>query len=427
MKTLVIKMFLVLFLFTSFSQAQDWIKEYPGIPLEAGLDWDWITKQNGAAGNHAALDSMKLAGIDIVRLKLANLGKMDTITTWDSSGFRALPFRSADISGNVYNWIQHYTDAKYSVWEAEGSSLGIDDAGLVQKHPSITETYNYQDATFVRRLGNIPNAIDTLTEGPYYIQDVHYYASQGDNCDTIRYKATFSLMLENNSPAPPYNPTDTICVLQVTYSKNDSPFHLDTTIIIEERIVRRNKFDNLNVIDTVSIDYDLANTVQLESPDYLPDPQNTFKADLNCPGLRDDRKYIQFKVIWKGKSNPNGMPQYLLSFDKVIVSDLRGRELVDPSSEARSNIEIQDQKLIDFETDITGWMGIDEPVSIDIFEPIRIVKEILSTKTSNKRPLRIPFMGSWSGYWDRSDNIFGAMGKSKWTWWKWNLLLSKNG
>ncbi|MCK7525792.1 MAG: hypothetical protein MZV64_53390 [Ignavibacteriales bacterium] len=78
---------------------------------------------------------MKLAGIDIVRLKLANLGKMDTITTWESSGFRALPFRSADIIGNVYNWIQHYTDAKYSVWEAEGSSLGTDDAGLDSKTP----------------------------------------------------------------------------------------------------------------------------------------------------------------------------------------------------------------------------------------------------------------------------------------------------
>ncbi|MCK7525794.1 MAG: hypothetical protein MZV64_53400 [Ignavibacteriales bacterium] len=102
---------------------------------------------------------------------------------------------------------------------------------------------------------------------------------------------------------------------------------------------------------------------------------------------------FSFKVIWIGKSNPSGMPQYLLSFDKVIVSDLRGRELVDPSSEARSNIEIQDQKLIDFETDITGWMGIDEPVSIDIFEPIRIVKEILSTTTSNKRPLRHTFYG----------------------------------
>ncbi|MCK7525793.1 MAG: hypothetical protein MZV64_53395 [Ignavibacteriales bacterium] len=92
----------------------------------------------------------------------------------------------------------------------------------------------------------------------------------------MEYKATFSLMLQNNNPAPPYNPTDTVCVLQVTYSKNDSPFHLDTTIIIEERIVRRIEFENLNVIDTVSIDYDLASTISLDSPEYIPGPQNNF-------------------------------------------------------------------------------------------------------------------------------------------------------
>ncbi|MBP9583463.1 MAG: hypothetical protein KBE38_14985, partial [Ignavibacterium sp.] len=68
MKTIFIKMFLVLFLLTNFSQSQDWIKEYPGIPLETGLVWDWITTPGGLIGNRGAVDSMKLAGIDIVRL-----------------------------------------------------------------------------------------------------------------------------------------------------------------------------------------------------------------------------------------------------------------------------------------------------------------------------------------------------------------------
>ena len=56
--------------------------------------------------------------------------------------------------------------------------------------------------------------------------------------------------------------------------------------------------------------------------------------------------------------------------------------LKNSSSEAVNRIISQDQKLIGYEKDIVGWIGIDEPVSIDIFEPIRIVKEILETNNS---------------------------------------------
>jgi hypothetical protein len=75
---------------------------------------------------------------------------------------------------------------------------------------------------------------------------------------------------------------------------------------------------------------------------------------------------------------------------------------------------MQNQKLNSHNNNIAGWIGIDEPVSIDVFEPIRIVKEALERIISEKRPLIRPFMGSWSGYWDVASNKFGAMGKSKW-------------
>ena len=147
---------------------------------------------------------MKLAGIDIVHISLVSPGRMDTITNWLTTGFKVLPFRSTDVSGNVYNWIQHYTDAKYSVWEAEGSSLGNDDVGLIQKNTAKTEIHHAGNTTLVRRRGNIPNSIDQLTEGPYYDQDVYYYASQDDDYKPIIYNAKFYLMLENNISALPY-------------------------------------------------------------------------------------------------------------------------------------------------------------------------------------------------------------------------------
>ncbi|HRP37406.1 MAG TPA: hypothetical protein PLS50_06385, partial [Candidatus Dojkabacteria bacterium] len=403
-------MFLVLFLLTNFSQSQDWIKEYPGIPLQTGLVWDWITTPGGLIGNRGAVDSMKLAGIDIVRLSKASIGKVDTITKWLGSGFRVLPFSSVDQTGNVFNWIQHYTDAKYSVWEAEGSSLGEDDAGLKQKDPSKTEIYNFNNSTFVRRIDTVANSVDQLTEGPYYDQDVHYYAAQDDSLKTIPYNAKFYLMLQNNNPPIAYNPEDTICILQVTYSKQVTPDSLKITKVIDSVIVKRNSFEQLGIIDTVSIDYNLASTIPLESSYYSPGMQSSFKDDNSLPGPRDSRGYIQFKVIWTGKSNSQGKPGYLLSFDKVILTDERGRELIKDTLEilARKKIKDQDDVLSSYYDDIAGWIGIDEPVSIDIFEPIRIVKEILETKTNNKRPLRIPFMGFWDGVWESINNPFGT-------------------
>ena len=393
----------ILFLLANLSAAQDWIKNCPGIPLETGLVWDWVTRTNGLPGNRGAVDSMKLAGIDIVHLSIASPGKMDTITKWLGTGFRVLPFRSTDKDGNAYNWIQHYTDAKYSIWEAEGTSLGSEDAGLVRINSSKTEVYNYGKATLVRRKGNVSNSIDQLTEGPYYTQDVRYYTAQDNNLKPIVYNAKFYLMLENNNPPARYNPLDTICILQVTSSINTTPTMLKTTTVIKERILVRADFKYLNKIDTASVDYVL-------------EPQIYPKNDQLKPGPRNSYGYIQFKVIWHGKTNSKGKPDYLLSFDKVILSDVRGRELIADTLEtgARKKIKDQDNNLHSYYDDIPGWIGIDEPVSIDIFEPIRIVNELLKTKTKNQRPLRIPFMGSWSGYYDVSHNKFGAMGKSKW-------------
>ena len=59
-------LFFFLIAFINLAQAQDWIKNFSGIPLETALVWDWVTRTNGLPGNREAVDSMKLAGIDMV-------------------------------------------------------------------------------------------------------------------------------------------------------------------------------------------------------------------------------------------------------------------------------------------------------------------------------------------------------------------------
>ena len=53
-------------------------------------------------------------------------------------------------------------------------------------------------------------------------------------------------------------------------------------------------------------------------------------------------------------------------------------------------------------------MGLDEPGSIDSFEPIKIIHELVNSKSNGNHGLWITFGGSWSGRWDNWANIFGS-------------------
>ena len=85
---------------------------------------------------------------------------------------------------------------------------------------------------------------------------------------------------------------------------------------------------------------------------------------------------------------------------------------MNPTSDARYNIGLQANSLSSYENSISGWLGIDEPHSIDIFEPIRIVKGILDSVSGYQRPLWIPFMGGIN-YWGHENN-FGVYHLNKW-------------
>ncbi len=385
----------------------DWIRNFPGIPIKAPLQkWEWIT-------NHPdAVDSMRQAGVDIVHWSVDNINQMTTLSNWDSSGFQVMPRRSLD-----YNWIQHYTDAKYSVWEAEGNDTY--DANLER---DIANTEIDISGSYIKLKGDIQNSVDTLIKGPYYRQDLTYYASQDGGCDTVRYRAEFRLMLQENNPPVAYNPDDTICVLQVTQSYAIYPTILGCTYVIKERTLTRGDFTALNQFydflmhenpSPDSTDYKLtSDSCQTVLPGQ-PEEQHTFLSPPPCSFDRVDRAYIQYKVIWKGKSNSQGKPGYLLSVDKVTVSDDRGRELINtPIGE--TNILLQANSLNAYTENISGWLGIDEPTSIDIFEPIRLVTEILENNSQGERPLWLAFMSRWDGVWDHHNNIFGAMGLSPW-------------
>ena len=63
MKTLIIKMFIVLFLCATFSQAQNWLQTYDGIPVISGLHWDFTDSSrfpNAMTKMRAVVDGVQL-------------------------------------------------------------------------------------------------------------------------------------------------------------------------------------------------------------------------------------------------------------------------------------------------------------------------------------------------------------------------------
>ena len=415
MKNLLNKLLFLFFAVSPIAVSQeipsvDWIKNFDGIPIQSGIWWGWTNHQG-------VLDSMKEAGINVLMMNPTTTEQLQVLENYD---FKVIPV-STKYGSDTLNWIQYYTDAKYSVWEAEGIDSELGDAELYYDS-AVTDVINSGDTLkYLKLKSSKAGNIDTLIWGPYYTQDVTYLAMQDITAswENVEYTADFLLMLQDNPNDPDTIEVDSepICIIQVTQSKlyddNNPAWIFECTHVIDERTLTRGDFNQLNefknfIIQNYTLENDDCQVGVTELSSRYSFPSYLTEDDFQS---REARSYIEFKVIWLAKQ------QYLLSIDKVTVSDDRGRELINPLSPAEQRIITQATSLQSFsgwDTLVVGWFGIDEPESIDIFEPIRFVTEILDINSSRKRQLWIAFMGHWDGAWESRQNEFGAQGLSPW-------------
>ncbi|KAB2853167.1 MAG: hypothetical protein F9K42_00735, partial [Ignavibacterium sp.] len=417
MKTLIIKTFFVLFLLSNASQSQnqfsepnDWIRQNEGIPIVGSMHWHWLRD------NPDAVKDMKTAGVDVLRFHVEDESHIITLKdALQGYGFQFIP-------GSVLNqnYIHYYTDAKYSVWEAEGNkNYG---ANLI-----FYDENKMQDSVMVVRgsgsnkyLKLLPSAAayqdTTLIWGPYYRQDIKYFTSLDGIYRDVEYTADYDMKLEWNLPTADtllsYDSNIPICRVQVTQSYALTTQTLGCTFPIVDSILTLEKFLELNQWKKFSFYYKLDNdscssAPQAISPQPMTDYMSDFRKVADDTPIRQDRQYIQFKVIWFG--NPN----FLLSVDKVTIYDERGSDLKFQSFPT-TQIYTQDNLLNNHYDYVTGYIGFDEPTSIDIAEPIRIVKGVLDSKSSRQRPLWLPWMGFWDAAFESRNNEFGAMSLNPW-------------
>src|SRR5690606_34662439 len=176
-----------------------------------------------------------------------NLDIYPTNPQWQTDTLKLFGLKGMPIRSIGYNWIQHYTDARYSIWEAEGNNnfdvnLEYDVSKMEEKNSGDTLKY----IKLKPSAANLQNI--ELIKGPYYSQDVKYLASQDNILQIIRYRPEFRLKLEYNPYNPPVedNPEDTICIIQITHSTYLGGEFLNCTEIIKERAINRGDFLQLN-------------------------------------------------------------------------------------------------------------------------------------------------------------------------------------
>jgi len=389
MKTLIIKMFLALFFFGTFSNAQDFINQFDGIPIIIGAP------DNIYATTYDKMDEM---GADFVITKDLTQVRLNEIKLRNLN-FKIIPSQTKINPPNLlYNYIMSYTEGAYTRWEAEGTSAGKGDATLKYNHSICT--------TFVegnrKGIVTLPySGYDTLTTGPGYQQEIRYWRLTENRLDSINYTAEFNMKLSYYIPQQNLNPEDTLCIIQVTNSEIIGPPaepYRDTVIFLRSKAIKRFEFTP-DIWQSFLINYELTEVenITLESTSIqLPHSTNINFHSLD-PINKNAADYIQFKVIWFGDQYSK------LYVDNVILFDEKGKDLKTLPA-AQQNII--DQATLSFnsldnENYITAWFAIDEPETIDNYEPIRIVDSLLKDASDGKRGLWVSFPSSWNGrYYD---------------------------
>lgn len=366
----------------SIAQNNDPIKNYPGIPL---ITYESISPAYGHLIPPEQINQIETAGFfGLVWADLSQKYFNDSIITQTDS-LLLLPEQRGQYF-NTLNYIYKYTEARYTVFEAEGTPSNEGSVTLYSDSLSNLDRSNGAVST----TDATPNG--TMIYGPMYRQCRNY---SGISNDSIVYQASYRIKLDDIIPEQS-SPNDTICILLVTSTKtwkdsiivhNGVPIHYQPfvgfgdTLVHGKRVVTYSMLQS-GVWDTINVDYFFPRDVTTW---YRPEA--TYRKDSNLDFLEGgadmsakiSQNCVEFKVIWKGD------PQKVkLSVDKIIISDDRGRRLKNNLADSEIGAQLE-QGSTDFGNRLGGWIGLDEPWSLDTWEPIRMVQEILDNHATQKQ------------------------------------------
>ncbi len=355
--------------------SQSAFDNYSGIPLII------YTEKEGA--NITQADFNEMASFPPFGVMVPNMSN-SVYSRIQTANLKVIPRQvNLDLNNGIKNYIERYTDAHYTTWEAEGINSADGDVNLSynSSYGNIFTNEYGRSGVKTKTTANVPA---TLISGPGYRQNVKYKSiEQGSQ---INYTLKSSILVQYNPSVPNpqqyENQEDVICTLKVTATEIINGTTLGNEITVGTPLVIKVRDITKNTWIDKSIGYDLNSLVQ----NYLV--KTPYMLTSSVTSSVDKAGYIQFKIIW------NGLQYLQLYVDKMVVSDTRGRDIKAYNSQQQQNVKDQAD---DFSSStVAAWYSLDEPGSIDNYEPYRIVDSLTHVANSNLR-LTTSFTTGWNG------------------------------
>ena len=378
-KFIVLTALVIILLPLSEAKPQDPIDLYDGIPLVIYPDLRVIDIDTIYASPYQQMEDMGVFGV-VAGDVLDNSIYLQHFT---DHNVKVIPqYLWGDLTKSH---ILRYTDAHYTVWEAEGTDPTKGNATLSYSSQTSYFSELYQGETIEgRSAGGFSGPIEIIS-GPGYPQNIKYRFF--DNA-FIQYFGEYRMKITQRDPNLPLEySNDVVCILKVTAL--DAQGNIEFPVATEEVTVA--EFNGWNNWTPIQVDEDGYNF------EYLPVNYQQEIDGANQESPVFNASYIQFKVIW------TGLPYLNLFIDRVRVYDEKGWQLKN-ISQPTNQIKILVNTYITDST-VVGWYGLDEPRSIDNYEPYRVVDSIVdSVSRYHNKPMRL-HTGFTAGYQGRYGDL----------------------
>jgi len=335
--------------------------------------------------------AMKNLGVDIIHhTNVTN----DMLEIFNYYNLKVMPYQmGSDIITN--NYIYQYTGGHYTEWEAEGTPP--DKGNVTLEYKSDIGILDSEDGILgiKTKLGALPG---TLVNGPGYRQDGHrrYHPEH-----PIFYNADFELKIKPTNPTinlfdPIYKDIE-VCKIAVVSHEVISD-KANGTISLSENPLKTYQ-ETLTIEDFTDYAYHphTISDIDWRTGGVSPLTKNTYwKEEIEYEG-----QYVEFIIDWAGSD------LLQLYVDKITVSDRLGKELKDPSSVARANL-LDEYNALSNKEAIEIYFSIDEPTSIDNYEPYRMVDNLVQEISNNTKRIITSLNTGYNGKYGPTELPFGS-------------------
>ncbi|MBZ0199387.1 MAG: hypothetical protein K8H86_05940 [Ignavibacteriaceae bacterium] len=377
--------FLFLFVFLFFSAPfingqMHYLDDYEGIPIVA-------VYTNVDARDMSSLNFQRLRELGAVGIS-TRIHDNNEYNLIINNGLRVIPINIWGTGLPSQELVSYYSDAMYTKWEAEGHMGDTLHKGVVElKYTDEIGELFYDANDNCRGIATKNSTPGKLIFGPAYAQHIKYQVMKIDSAGYVPYTTTFRLKIKKINPSLDVDLDAHVCTIRVVASNPKVP-----TITYKDIQTR-----TLTVRDFIEGTPTGWDNWRKKIFEYnLKELENKIEESLRgiYPGQVDDPNkfdsmWMQFFVDWTGLDNVK------LYVDYVEVKDGKGEEIKN-----QTTVKEQVAGLVTMynnPTNVLGWMGLNEPGSIDNFEPIRIVDSLIQAASGGILRYYATFTSGWKG------------------------------